>query len=59
MPDPTDALSVRMEIKRLLRLAQEDFPNFDFVGPVDEVDIGIEALIHPELYEAMYRLRKE
>ena len=58
MSDPTNAHEARMAIKKLIRLCQEDFPNFDFVGEVDEVDILIEALIHPELFEVAVRSRE-
>lgn len=58
MPDPTDALSIRMEIKRLLRIAREDFPTFEFMGTVDAEDTAIEALIHPDTFEFQIRLKE-
>jgi len=53
----TDALEVRMVIKSLIREAREHHGDFDFQGDVDEEDVAIEALIHPETLEILVRPR--
>lgn len=52
-----DALEIRMEVKRLLREAREQHPDFEFIGDVDNEDIVIEALLHPERFEITVRIR--
>lgn len=49
------ALEIRMEIKRLLKLARETEKDFVFIGEVDHEDVTIEALIHSDKYEVMVR----
>jgi hypothetical protein len=51
----SDASAVRTHIKRLIGWAQEFYPEFEFVGEVDTVDVIIEALIHPETFDIMVR----
>jgi hypothetical protein len=48
-----------MEIKRLVGVARAEFPDFDFVGDVDELDVFIEAMIRPDLFEAAVRVADE
>lgn len=50
-----DALEIRTTIKALIVQAQTECPEFDFVGEVDELDVTIEALIHPEEFEILVR----
>lgn len=50
-----DALEIRMGIKALIAAARKDYPDFEFVGDVDEEDVAIEALIHPERFEILVR----
>lgn len=50
-------LGYRMEVKRLIRITREKYPDFEFLGEVDEVDTTIEALIHPETFELMVRAK--
>lgn len=52
-----DAHEIRMEIKRLIDEARKEHAPFEFVGEVDETDILIEALIHPDKFEVNIRLR--
>lgn len=52
-----DALEIRMAIKELIKEARLNHPDFEFLGEVDELDVVIEALIKPEVYEIAVRLR--
>jgi hypothetical protein len=53
-----DAHEIRMRIKALIEEARDEFPEFDFVGEIDETDVLIEALIHPERFEVMIRTKE-
>ena len=52
-----DPHGIRVAIKALIFKARREFPEFEFVGEVDETDVVIEALIHPETFEVMVRTR--
>lgn len=52
-----DAHEIRMGIKALIEVARKEHPDFEFLGEVDELDVTIEALIHPERYEIKIRLK--
>jgi len=54
-----DALSIRMEIKALIQEARKNYPDFNVLGTVDEEDVVIEALIHPELFDLKVRLKED
>ena len=54
-----DVLSIRMEIKALIQEARKNYPDFNVLGTVDEEDVVIEALIHPELFDLKVRLKED
>lgn len=54
-----DALTIRMEIKRLLKEARTTYPDFEFLGEVDPDDVAIEAMIRDDLYEIQIRMKEE
>lgn len=53
-----NAQEIRWEIKAAILQARNEFPEFDFLGEVDELDVVIEALIHPERFEVMVRTKE-
>jgi hypothetical protein len=53
-----EELEIRMKIKALVHEAREKYPDFIALGDVDAEDILIEALIHPDKFEARIRLRE-
>jgi hypothetical protein len=50
-----DPLEIRTTIKSLVLQARDEFPDHEFIGQVDELDVVIEALIHPEGFEIFVR----
>ena len=52
-----DAHEIRMRIKALIQEARDEYPSFDFVGEVDELDMIIEATIRDDLFEVSIRNR--
>lgn len=53
-----DAATPRQVIKGMVRWARDEHPGLDFVGQIDQEDIIIEALIHPELFEVQIKAVK-
>lgn len=51
-----DAQEIRMGIKNLILEARKNYPDFEFLGEVDELDVLIEAAIHPEKFEVAIRV---